>query len=207
MLPDTIDGKPVAVDLGSGLGGWVIGLRAAGYYVVAIDIKDFSEKNPAHEFWVADVSNLVGRLFRNARVIVSSAPCQPFSCTNTNGGRDPDAGMILVAEFLRVIREALDSGVPFWAMENVPGSVKHISRLLGPPRLRSYPWFAWGNFPSFLMSHSNRMYKGKVGKPYTRLIPADGRVKTSIRNVRKKGNAAAMIPFPIAHGIAEACLP
>lgn len=74
-------GKPLAVDLFCGLGGWAEGFLSEGYRVVGFDIErhDYGSGGYPGELVIQDVLTLHGSQFRDAAVIVASPPCQEFS--------------------------------------------------------------------------------------------------------------------------------
>ena len=74
-------GKPLAIDLYCGLGGWAEGFLAEGYDVVGFDNHRHvygDQKYPA-QLVLQDVTTLIGRQFNNAAVIVASPPCTEYS--------------------------------------------------------------------------------------------------------------------------------
>lgn len=74
-------GKPLAIDLFSGLGGWTEGLLAEGYTVIGFDIErhDYGSGGYPGQLVLQDILTIHGSQFRNADVIVASPPCQEFS--------------------------------------------------------------------------------------------------------------------------------
>lgn len=75
------DGKPLAIDLYCGLGGWTEGLLAEGYQVIGYDIVAHAYGDHAYpaELRLQDVLTLDGAQFADADLIVGSSPCQEFS--------------------------------------------------------------------------------------------------------------------------------
>ena len=74
-------GKPLAIDLFCGLGGWTDGLLLKGYDVVGFDIEQHQygeQRYPAH-LVIQDILSLHGSQFKDATLIVASPPCQEFS--------------------------------------------------------------------------------------------------------------------------------
>jgi site-specific DNA-cytosine methylase len=197
--------KPLCIDLFCGYGGWARGFLDAGYRVVGFDIEPKCAKRYPGEFVLADVRNLDGRRFAGARVIVASPPCQEFSAmVEMRRPRDIPRAMSLVREAERIIGEARPE---FWAIENIQSAVPHISKDLGPPLLRGHAYPLWGNFPGFLLPSSRRLDKGMGAQA----IP-QGETHTREwvrlrRSLRKRGRDAAVIPYPLARALAEACLP
>lgn len=69
-------GKPLAIDLFCGLGGWAEGFLAEGYDVVGFDIE---RRSYPGQLVIQDVMTLHGSQFKRASVIVASPPCEEFS--------------------------------------------------------------------------------------------------------------------------------
>jgi hypothetical protein len=192
-------GKPLALDLCSGKGGWVKGLQSAGFYVVAVDIRAFAE-NPADQFLVCDVRELDGSQFTGAVIATSSPPCVGFTQMRVLNpllrDRPRPIDFLLVLHCLRVIDEAKPR---YWLVENVAGAVGALEPILGEPTLKNKPYYLWGHFPGFVLSQSNRlkMKTGAVG------IAPNGRPRfTRLKNVSSA--AVAEIPFQLARAVAEA---
>ncbi len=85
--------------------------------------------------------------------IIANPVCLEFSTARSNGkARNPDEGMFLVNECLRIIKEAGD--VKFWVIENPATGV--LKNYLGKPRYQYEPWWygspwtkrtaLWGKF-------------------------------------------------------------
>lgn len=88
--------------------------------------------------------------------IVANPVCVDFSTARKGGkARDPEAGMFLVNECLRIIQEAQEFGeLKFWVIENpAKGELKNY---LGQPKFQYEPWWfgspwtkrtaLWGDF-------------------------------------------------------------
>ncbi len=113
------------LDLFSGIGGFSLGLEAAGMTTVA-----FCERDPygtaiLNKHWPdvpvhSDVRNLDGKKYAGSiDVVCGGFPCQPFSVAGQQRGKDDDRH--LWPEMLRVIRESK----PRWVIgENVSGFVR-----------------------------------------------------------------------------------
>ena len=74
-------GKPLAIDLFCGLGGWTDGLLAEGYDVIGFDIErhEYGEHAYPAQLVLQDVLTLHGSQFKDAALIVASPPCQAYS--------------------------------------------------------------------------------------------------------------------------------
>ena len=85
--------------------------------------------------------------------VIANPPCTEFSTARSDGkARNPEEGMFLVEQCLRVIKEVKPTG--FWVLENpARGVLKHY---LGEPQYKYEPWWygspwtkqtaLWGNF-------------------------------------------------------------
>jgi len=73
------DGKPLAIDLFCGLGGWTEGLLAENYRVVGFDIErhEYGAHRYPAQLVIQDVLTLHGSQFRDTTLIVASPPCLP----------------------------------------------------------------------------------------------------------------------------------
>jgi len=171
-------GRPLAIDLFCGLGGWAEGFIAEGYRVVGFDIDPRFAKVYPGEFVLADVRMLDGRRFRGARCIVASPPCtkyapwaMPPSC---NKREVPDPSCV---EAVWRIRAAAD--VPT-VLENVRGAV----RWLGPPVARRGAQYLWGDVPLIGNGWS-------VGKGKWKLSPSPWRTALRAKIPRELARAVA----------------
>ena len=132
------------LDLFCGIGGWSIGFYRRGFECTGVDIVDvgypynliLSDMRKYHPEYSPDV-------------ITASPPCTEFSTLTQlsfrkgqRGPPEPEKGMELVREALRVIDEAQPR---YWLLENVYGSIEHISAVAGKPILLAKPWVLWGN--------------------------------------------------------------
>lgn len=88
--------------------------------------------------------------------IIANPVCLEFSTARSNGkARNPEEGMFLVNECLRIIDEAEKLGsLKFWVIENPARGV--LKKYLGPPQYQYEPWWygspwtkqtaLWGKF-------------------------------------------------------------
>lgn len=130
-------GKPLAIDLCSGLGGWAEGFLARGFRVVGFDVVPLPYPG---ERVLQDVRTIDGRRFKGASVILASPPCEEFSRLSMPWTRDRVTGppdLSIVEACYRIAREA---GVPL-VLENVKGAVGY----LGPPVVRYGSRYLWGD--------------------------------------------------------------
>ena len=113
------------LDLFSGIGGFSLGLEAAGMETVAFCEKDSFCRKVLQQHWpdvpvYEDVRDLDGRAYRGSiDVVCGGFPCQPFSVAGKQRGKGDDRH--LWPEMLRVIRESQ----PRWVIgENVSGFIR-----------------------------------------------------------------------------------
>jgi DNA (cytosine-5)-methyltransferase 1 len=133
-----VDEQPTHLDLFSGIGGFALAARWAGFRTIGFcEIDKYCQKVLAKNFladaessqqrrqsWkgttqvYADIRDLDGRDFRGVDLITGGFPCQPFSVAGKRRGKEDDR--YLWPEMLRVIAEAK----PTWIVgENVNGIV------------------------------------------------------------------------------------
>ncbi len=110
--------EPTILELCAAEGGATRGYQQAGLRVIAVDIKDFSDVNPAEEFYVVDpdepVADVIARFRHRVVAAHTSPPCQRW--THGNAANDVSHHPDLIAAH----RAALTaSGLPF-TIENVP---------------------------------------------------------------------------------------
>jgi DNA (cytosine-5)-methyltransferase 1 len=128
-------GKPRAIDLYSGVGGWSLGLRLAGVEVVASyerwgPANETNFKNNSHQAQTVDIRRLAfDDLPTDIDIVVGSPPCTQFSFSNRGGGGNIDDGLEDIIQFLKIV-DHLKPRV--WAMENVPRVAKIIQAELAP---------------------------------------------------------------------------
>ena len=113
------------LDLFSGIGGFSLGLEAAGMETVAFCEKDSFCRKVLAQHWPnvpihEDIRDLDGQSYRGTvDVVCGGFPCQPFSVAGLRQVKDDDRH--LWPEMLRVIRECQ----PRWVIgENVSGFIR-----------------------------------------------------------------------------------
>lgn len=117
-----------AVDLFCGAGGMSLGLKRAGFNIVAaMDNWDvakecYTENFPDHKFFKQDLQNWhdVSKIIKGLQcdIIVGGPPCQDFS---EAGGRVEGERAELTKSFAQIVREVRPN---YFIMENVPAAQK-----------------------------------------------------------------------------------
>lgn len=123
--------------------------------------------------------------------IIANPVCLEFSTARSNGkARNPDEGMFLVNQCLRIIKEAEVLGeLKFWVIENPARGV--LSDYLGQPKYKYEPWWygspwtkqtaLWGEFNIPTREYFNWEDVPKNDRLYTR----PGRPKPSLAFMHK----------------------
>ncbi len=146
-------GRPFAIDLFCGLGGWTEGLLAEGYDVVGFDIEQHrygGHLYPA-QLVVQDVLTLHGSQFKDATLIVASPPCQAYSYRAMPWKRAkalPPPDNTLFEACFRIQREACEAAgrhIPL-VVENVRGAQKWVGRA----RWNFGSFYLWGDVPALM---------------------------------------------------------
>jgi hypothetical protein len=163
--------KPLAIDLGCGLGGWTRGLMAAGYDCIGFDIERHEydgERYPA-QLVLQDILTLHGSQFCDVDLIVASPPCQFFSYTAMPWSRAKalaaevrasperlEKELALFKACFRLQQEASEAAgrhIPV-VVENVRGAQPWVGRA----QFNFGSYYLWGDVPALMPSpkHSRR---------------------------------------------------
>jgi hypothetical protein len=141
-------GRPLAIDIYCGIGGWAEGFLAEGYDVVGFDI----ERRPyPGQLVLQDVLTLDGSQFRDAAVIVASPPCQAYSYRAMPWKRAkalaPPDNALFEACF-RIQREASEAAGRYVPMvvENVKGAQPWVGRAAW----HYGSFYLWGDVPALM---------------------------------------------------------
>src|SRR6185503_17430326 len=146
-------GRPLAIDLFCGLGGWTEGLLAEGYRVVGFDIERhvYGEHSYPAQLVLQDVLTIHGRQFKDAALIVASPPCQAYSYRAMPWKRAkalPPPDNSLFEACFRIQREAIEAAGHFipLVVENVRGAQKWVGRA----RWHFGSFYLWGDVPALM---------------------------------------------------------
>jgi len=167
------------LDLCAGFGGQSEAFLRAGWEVLRMDnnpllsevenmaIGDvYDESND--DLWLQDI---------HVEYVHAGPTCREFSLAfnaprsqaiHTGTGDDyyPTEGVKLVKRCKQIIDYINPS---FWSIENVRGSIKYLTPILGEPRLIVGPYVYWGNFPLFEIDASTLPNKAQLDKRHSPL--------------------------------------
>ena len=176
-----MSGRPVALDLCSGLGGWADGLEAEGWEVIRVDIVDmFAQvgwpKPQDCHLILQDIRTFHGSQARRCNLIVASPPCTEFSWMAMPWSRAKQVERALRGEdefpigyrgsrtikdltalfeaCFRIQREASEAAghrIPL-IVENVRGAQKWVGRA----RFNFGSFYLWGDVPALMPPISKR---------------------------------------------------
>ena len=169
--------KRMMLDLCSGFGGQSEAFVRGGYAVLRIDNNPLLSEVP--HTYIADI--MKHEFFNKSTVqmdYVHAGPtCHQFSLafnapraraihTGTESEYFPDEGIALVKR----CKEIIDIIKPkYWSLENVRGSIKYLTPILGEPHLIVGPYVYWGNFPLFAISMDMLPSKSQLDKRHSPL--------------------------------------
>lgn len=134
-----LDAMLRAIDLFSGCGGLTLGLKKAGFNVIAavdndpLSVETYKANHPEVEVWETDIGKIpVREVMRKLRLrsgaldlLAGCPPCQGFSTMRTLNGKNSvrDERNDLVFEFMRFVRVLRPKAI---MLENVPGLAKNF---------------------------------------------------------------------------------
>lgn len=142
------------IDLFSGLGGASEAfVQHPKWDVVRVEISEHCSHVPGTIIGDVMDDNLITSLPSNVDVLWMSPPCTEFSTARRPQVENPS--LDLVKRCIDIVN-LLEPSI--WVLENVKGSIKHLTPILGEPRLIIRGTYVlWGNFPLFnvkLPNHS-----------------------------------------------------
>ena len=149
--------KKMMLDLCAGFGGQSEAFHLGNWDVLRIDNNPLLKEVP--RMVLADLYEI--EVFNNSEhrieYVHAGPTCLEFSTAfssprglHQRGGSteeyDPKEGIKLVQR----CKDIIDILKPrYWSIENVKGSIKYLTPILGEPRLIVGAWVYWGNFPLF----------------------------------------------------------
>ena len=130
--------KPTAIDLYSGVGGWSLGLKMAGFRVLRsyewwdAAVETHRKNFPRHaKQEPADIRKMLPEIGlpkpKEVDFVVGSPPCTQFSYSNRGGSGDIADGLRDIACFLDAVEYLRPK---YWVMENVPRVAKVLEHEL-----------------------------------------------------------------------------
>ncbi len=163
------------LDLFCGIGGASAAMRARGWRVVSVDLEERFEPT-----LVADATQFSWIRYPRLDLLWASPPCTEFSRESMPWCKTGIAPSLdLVEHTLRIIRECEPR---YWAIENVRGSVRWLTPLLGAPVHRAGSAMLWGRLPPLLIA---------TPRPF----------KERLSSTRRAERSA--IPLEISHAVAS----
>lgn len=146
-------GKPLAIDLFCGLGGWTEGLLGESYEVIGFDIERhvYGDARYPAQLVLQDVTTIHGAQLASAALIVASPPCQAYSYRAMPWKRAkalPPPDNTLFEACFRIQREAIEAAGHFipLVVENVCGAQKWVGRA----RWHFGSFYLWGDVPALM---------------------------------------------------------
>ena len=131
--------KPTHIDIFSGIGGFALAARWAGFETVAFCERDKYCQRVLRKHWTDvpiydDVRNFPGDRYTGTTLLTGGFPCQPFSFAGKRGGSEDDR--FLWPAMLAIIADVR----PTWVIgENVPGIVTmELERVLFDLEVEGY---------------------------------------------------------------------
>lgn len=196
--------KPIAIDLFSGCGGLTLGLKQAGFNVVAaveidpVFVETYKLNHREVDVWADDVRNIKTDEFKRRLklrkgqldLLAGCPPCQGFSTIGTRKGSDERNDLVL--DFLKFIEELRPKTV---MMENVPGLIKNYRMDVLEKRLSEMGYHC-GDTPTVL----NAADYGVPQRRKRMILLAGGKGKINL-TVKKSGyktvrDTIATMPIP-----------
>lgn len=129
------------MDLFSGIGGFALAARWAGFKTIAFCEKDKFCQKVLAKHWpetpcFKDIKEM--KYIPYVDLITAGFPCQPFSVAGKQKGKEDER--YLWPQTLRIIK----SSRPNWIiLENVPGIIRHIDTILKDLETEDYDWRAY----------------------------------------------------------------
>jgi hypothetical protein len=199
-------GKPLAIDLFCGLGGWAEGLIAEGWDVIGFDVERhiYGEHHYPAQLVIQDARTLHGSQFRNATLIVASPPCQAYSYRAMPWSRAkalPPPDNTLFETCFRIQREACEAAghhIPL-IVENVRGAQKWVGRA----RCRFGSFYLWGDTPALMPTSRHMKQDSDPSWFYNDYESSARRFSSRSRERREWSAKIAKIPLPLSRYIAK----
>lgn len=169
--------KPLMIDLCAGFGGQSQAFLQGGFDVIRVDNNPLLSEVP--KMFIADIYsiepfNISGR---GIDYIHAGPTCHEFSLAfnapRSKAIHSGNGSTYYPKEGIRLVKrckDIIDQLKPrYWSLENVRGSIKFLSPILGEPRLIIGPYVYWGNFPLFSIDMADLPSKAQLDKRHSPL--------------------------------------
>jgi hypothetical protein len=169
--------KPLMIDLCAGFGGQSEAFLQGGFDVIRVDNNPLLSEVPnmfIEDVYKIEPFNISGR---GIDYIHAGPTCYEFSLafnaprskaihSGIGDSYSPTEGIRLVQR----CKDIIDQLQPrYWSIENVRGSIKFLTPILGEPRLIIGPYVYWGNFPLFDIDVDDLPSKAQLDKRHSPL--------------------------------------
>jgi len=169
--------KPLMIDLCAGFGGQSEAFLQGGFDVIRVDNNPLLSEVPnmfIEDIYKIEPFNISGR---GIDYIHAGPTCYEFSLAfNAPRSKAIHAGHgenYFPGEGIKLVqrcKDIIDQLQPrFWSIENVRGSIKFLSPILGEPRIIIGPYVYWGNFPLFDIKVADLPSKAQLDKRHSPL--------------------------------------
>jgi len=169
--------KPLMIDLCAGFGGQSEAFLQGGFDVIRVDNNPLLSEVPnmfIEDIYKIEPFNISGRCID---YIHAGPTCHEFSLA-FNAPRSKaihagDSETYVPTEGIKLVKRCMtiiDKLQPrYWSLENVRGSIKYLTPILGEPRLIIGPYVYWGNFPLFDINVDDLPSKAQLDKRHSPL--------------------------------------
>jgi len=169
--------KPLMIDLCAGFGGQSEAFLQGGFDVIRVDNNPLLSEVPnmfIEDVYKIEPFNISGR---GIDYIHAGPTCHEFSLafnaprskaihSGAAASYSPTEGIRLVQRCKDIIEQLQPR---YWSVENVRGSIKFLTPILGEPRLIVGPYVYWGNFPLFDVDVADLPSKAQLDKRHSPL--------------------------------------
>jgi hypothetical protein len=169
--------KPLMIDLCAGFGGQSEAFLQGGFDVIRVDNNPLLSEVPnmfIEDIYRIEPFNISGRVID---YIHAGPTCHEFSLAfnapRSKAIQEGNGDQYKPVEGIRLVqrcKDIIDQLQPrYWSVENVRGSIKYLSPILGEPRLIIGPYVYWGNFPLFNINVADLPSKAQLDKRHSPL--------------------------------------
>jgi hypothetical protein len=169
--------KPLMIDLCAGFGGQSEAFLQGGFDVIRVDNNPLLSEVPnmfIEDIYKIEPFNISGR---RIDYIHAGPTCYEFSLAYASvrsvHQRERPGEPYNPVEGIRLVqrcKDIIDQLQPrYWSIENVRGSIKFLTPILGEPRIIIGPYVYWGNFPLFDIDVADLPSKAQLDKRHSPL--------------------------------------